>query len=436
MQYVFVLNHDKQPIAPCSPERARKLLDAGRAAVYRMYPFAIIMKEQMTVGTLPQYILKLDPGAGTTGLAIVRNDKEGPVVIWAAELKHKGFAVSESLQSRAAIRRNRRSRNTRYRRPKFSAGVAVESSRPEGWLAPSIRSRLDNIQNWFVKLFKLCPLSGIACEVVRFDMQLMQNADISGVEYQQGELAGYEVREYLLEKWGRKCAYCGAENTRLEIEHIIPKSRGGSDRVGNLCIACHKCNQRKGNKTAEEFGFPQLKPKHRTMSDAAAVNIVRWQIYELLQATGLPVEFGTGGRTKFNRTRQGYPKAHWIDAACVGPSGAMVKIPKTLRPLLITAMGRGSRQQTGVNKYGFPNTKAKDKRKRFAGFATGDIVRVSVSAGKYTGEHIGRIKTAGQSPEVKTKAKSRLHIGKSHVVTVLQYNDGYSYGHGQPMEQQ
>ena len=31
----------------------------------------------------------------------------------------------------------------------------------------------------------------------------MENAEISGVEYQQGELQGYEVREYLLEKWGR-----------------------------------------------------------------------------------------------------------------------------------------------------------------------------------------------------------------------------------------
>ena len=56
--------------------------------------------------------------------------------------------------------------------------------------------------------------------------QLMANPEISGIEYQQGELQGYEVREYLLEKFGRKCAYCGAENVPLEVEHIIPKSRG------------------------------------------------------------------------------------------------------------------------------------------------------------------------------------------------------------------
>ena len=61
---------------------------------------------------------------------------------------------------------------------------------------------------------------------MRFDTQLLQNAAIAGVEYQHGELVGYEVREYLLEKWGRVCAYCGAEGVPLEVEHIVPRIRG------------------------------------------------------------------------------------------------------------------------------------------------------------------------------------------------------------------
>jgi 5-methylcytosine-specific restriction endonuclease McrA len=83
-------------------------------------------------------------------------------------------------------------------------------------------------------------------ELVKFDTQLMENPDISGIEYQQGELAGYEVREYLLEKWGRKCAYCSETDLPLQIEHIIPRSRGGSDRVSNLTLACEGCNRLKG----------------------------------------------------------------------------------------------------------------------------------------------------------------------------------------------
>jgi hypothetical protein len=76
------------------------------------------------------------------------------------------------------------------------------------------------------RMRRLCPVGALSQELVRFDTQLMQNAEISGVEYQQGELAGYEVREYLLEKWGRMCAYCEGEHVPLEIEHIIPKTRG------------------------------------------------------------------------------------------------------------------------------------------------------------------------------------------------------------------
>src|SRR5712691_9027905 len=71
-------------------------------------------------------------------------------------------------------------------------------------------------------------------------------------------LFGYQVREYLLTKWQRACAYCGAKEIALQVEHIVPKARGGSDRVDNLTLACEPCNQRKGNKTAAEFGFPQI----------------------------------------------------------------------------------------------------------------------------------------------------------------------------------
>ena len=48
------------------------------------------------------------------------------------------------------------------------------------------------------------------------------------------------------------------------------------------------------------------------------MNATRWALFRRLQATGLPVEVGTGGRTKWNRTTHQLPKTHWLDAACVG----------------------------------------------------------------------------------------------------------------------
>lgn len=185
--------------------------------------------------------LKVDPGSKTTGIALVQQAK----VVFAAELTHRGTAIKEAMASRRAIRRHRRQRKTRYRKPGFIAGKEATSTRQDDWLPPSIQSRVDNLQTWFMRFFKLAPIAGISIELVRFDTQLMQNAEIAGVEYQQGELAGYEVREYLLEKFGRKCAYCGKTDTALEIDHIIPKSRDGSNRVSNLTLACHTCNKKR-----------------------------------------------------------------------------------------------------------------------------------------------------------------------------------------------
>src|SRR5262249_16283712 len=154
-----------------------------------------------------------------------------------------------------------------------------------------------------------------------FDTQLLQNAEISGVEYQQGELAGYEIREYLLEKWGRKCAYCKAANVPFQIEHIVPEARHGSKRVRNLTIACKPGTDARRKRTAQEFGHAEIQAQAKAaLRDAAAVNATRWALFQRLKATGLPLETGTGGRTKWNRTQRDLPKTHWLDAACVGAS--------------------------------------------------------------------------------------------------------------------
>ncbi len=158
-------------------------------------------------------------------------------------------------------------------------------------------------------------------EDVKLDTQLMRNPQIADVQYQQGELHGYEVREYLLEKFSRTCSYCQVKEVPLEIDHIIPKSRGGGNSISNLTLACTPCNQTKGNQTANEFGHPDIQTRaNAPLRDAAAMNIIRSVLLKRLSSFGLPIETGSGGRTKFNRTQQGFEKTHWIDAACVGAS--------------------------------------------------------------------------------------------------------------------
>lgn len=420
MQRVLVIDSNKKPLMPCHPARARQLLKEGKAAVYRCYPFTIILHERNDGYTQP-ISFKFDPGSRKTGIAIVADFQQGKRLIWAAVLEHRGEQIKNSLLVRHQLRRSRRSRHTRYRPAHINNRL-----RPKNWLPPSLQSRIDNLLTWLKRLANYAPVTDLSMELVKFNTQLLQNAEIKGLEYQQGELAGYEVREYLLEKWGRKCVYCAKENTSLEIEHIVPKARGGSDRVSNLTLACHACNQRKGVQTAAEFGYPEVqKQAKQSMQHESVVNVTRWALYSVLQTTGLVVEIGSGGRTKFNRIKQVYPKAHWIDAACVGESGADVYIDLNHVPLLIKATGHGSRQICRTNKYGFP-TRYRLRQKRHFGFQTGDIVQAVISSGKYAGKHVGRI-------ACRANGRFDVKTGMTTITThysncsIIHHSDGYIY---------
>lgn len=420
MQKVFVLDTEKRPLTPCRPKRARILLREGKAAVFRQFPFTIILKNSYPEATPRAIRIKLDPGSKTTGIALVV--EETGDVVFASELTHRGQQVHEALEQRRVLRRGRRNRNTRYRKPRF-----LNRTRPKGWLPPSLESRLANITTWVQRFTRLASVRAISQELVRFDTQQMQNAEIAGVEYQQGTLQGYEVREYLLEKWQRTCAYCNAKNVPLEVEHIIPKARNGSNRVSNLTLACRKCNELKGTQTAEEFGHKHIQEQAKmSLKDTAAVNATRIELYLRLQTFGLPVEVGSGGLTKHNRIRQGYTKAHWIDAACVGASGKFIQINAGLRPFKIIAQGWGSRQMCRMNKYGFPCTNSKGA-KNVKGFQTGDMIKAIIPCGKYRGKHTGKV-AIRSTGNFKITGKNVIVQNVHHkYCQIIQRADGYRY---------
>ena len=146
MQRVLVIDKTKKALMPCHPARARELLTSGKAAVYRRFPFTIILKEREG-GDVQPVALKIDPGSKTTGLALVADFKSGKQVVWGAELTHRGQSIRDALLSRSQQRRFRRQRHTRYRPSRF-----LNRAKPKGWLAPSLKSRLDNIWTWVVRL--------------------------------------------------------------------------------------------------------------------------------------------------------------------------------------------------------------------------------------------------------------------------------------------
>ncbi|GET44571.1 RNA-guided endonuclease IscB [Microseira wollei] len=425
MSKVFVIDTDSRPLDPVHPAQARQLLRNKKAAVYKRFPFTIILKESRPSSPVSPLRLKLDPGAKTTGIALI-DDGTGEVV-FAAQLKHRGFAIRDALTSRRQLRRSRRNRKTRYRKPRF-----LNRTRPQGWLAPSLQSRVENIRTWVERLRRVAPITAISQELVRLSLQLMRNPDIQGKEYQQGTLAGYETREYLLEKWNRQCAYCGVKDVQLQIEHIRPIAKGGVGAIANLTLSCCKCNTKKGTKDVKEFLKKDpsklekiLKQVLSPLADTAAVNTTRFALLEILKSTGLPIETGSGGLTKFNRNQQNLEKTHWLDAACVGKSTPVINI-KGVKPLLITANGHGTRQSCRTDKFGFPNRHCSRTKFHF-GFQTGDIVKAVVTSGKKVGEYVGRIATRATG-SFNVSTKNGLIQGISHkACTAIHKKDGYSY---------
>jgi len=420
---VFVLDRHKRPLMPCSHRRARLLLGSKRAVVHRLVPFTIRLKARtLEESQLQPVALKIDPGSQTTGMALARIEQtaEGEVhhALSLAELTHRGTAVHQALVRRAGYRRRRRSANLRYRPARFA-----NRKRQRGWLPPSLLSRIGNVLTWARRYRRWAPMSRIEVERVKFDLAQLQNPELTGVEYQRGELFGWEVRCYLLEKFQHRCVYCGRAHTAFELDHIRPRARGGSHRVSNLALSCHDCNAAKGDRTASEFGHPEVQAQARQpLRDAAAVNATRFALVEALRCLDLPIGTWSGGRTRWNRSRFGVEKTHALDALCVGEL-AGVRMPP-MRTLAIRAQGRGSYQRTNVDDSGFPRGYL-TRTKRIRGFSTGDLVQARVPDHLKTGgRHVGR---------VAVRASGSFRVGKvdginASYCSLVQRADGYGYG--------
>ena len=420
---VLVIDKHKKPCNTISEAYARRLLFKKQAVIHKRFPFTIRLKNDNAVSKDRAYIVKLDPGSKTTGIAIA-DDKDSVVML--SELEHKGHLIKKDLDKRRSLRQSRRYRKTRYRESRF-----LNRAKPKGWLAPSVKSRADNIVNFIKKYKKLLNISKVMIENVSFDVaQMASNTKLWGSNYQQGPLYKQKLRSFIFSRSNGKCVYCGAKAT--EIDHVIPRSNGGTNSTYNLVASCKTCNQMKSNLTLKDFGkkmnknYSHLEPK-KLPKDAAIVQSAR--NYMVKEITKLVANTTTHDAwlTKYNRDQLGLPKEHYYDALSVGetPSKFIFLTDKILQ---ISAKGRGSRQMCRMDKYGFPRTKPKGS-KLVEGFQTGDIVKALVPSGLNAGKHLGRviIKSSGFF-EIKSKNSSVQGINHKYC-RLIQKGDGYLYNY-------
>ena len=401
---------------------ARILIKKKLAVIHKVYPFTIRLRDNSAVLNDRSYTVKIDPGSKHTGVAIIDNKDS---VVMLAEIEHRGHIIKRSLGDRRTIRRSRRQRKTRYRESRFQ-----NRTRPEGWLAPSVKSRANNVINFVKKYKKFLNINKVMIENISFNVtQMTSDTKLYGVAYQQGPLYQQKLKSFIFSRSNGKCVYCGAP--AQEVDHIIPRSSGGTNSTYNLAASCRACNKKKSNLSLKEFGklvgkdFSKLKPK-KLPKDAAIVQSARnYMIKEIAKIVSNTTAHDAW-LTKYNREELGLPKEHYYDALSVGNIENYRFL--TDEVLVISAKGRGSRQMCSMNKYGFPRTSAKGS-KSVEGFQTGDIVKAVVTKGLRQGEYFGRVavKSSGYF-KIETKNGVVRDIGYKYC-HLIQRGDGYSYNY-------
>ena len=304
---VYVLNKHGRPLMPCSPCKAKKLLKQGKAKVKRIEPFTIQLLYGSS-GYTQDITLGIDAGSKHIGVSATTKKKE----LYAADVEIRNDIV-DKLSTRRQYRRERRDRKTRYRKPKFQNRV---KSKHKGWLAPSIESKINSHFRVVRDVHKLLPVNRIIVETASFDIQKIQNPDISGVGYQQGDQLGFKnVREYVLWRDGHTCQCCKgkSKDNVLEVHHIESRKTGGNspNNLITLCRTCHS-GYHKG-----DVKLPSNIKRGMSFRDAIFMGIMRWTFYNRLKEMYRNVYMAYGYITKHNRIKNHLPKEHYIDAYCI-----------------------------------------------------------------------------------------------------------------------
>jgi len=317
---VYVLHQDGTPLMPTRPAKARHLLKAGKAVVVRRDPFII----RLTVPSakhLHPVTVGVDLGAKTVGVAGVGDGK----VLYQGEVILRDD-IRKRMDRRRRYRRARRSRKCRYRAPRFDNRA---TGRRKGRLPPSIGSKVDTTVKVVRGVSSFLPVSLIRVEVANFDTQAMRagKEGLPGWAYQRGPRYGWEnVKMYVRARDRYTCQYCGVVGpSDLEVDHIVPRGRGGSDRPDNLVAACRVCNAAKGNRTASEFGYPGVQERAtQPLRVAAHTQAGKMTTLSVLSEIA-PVERTYGYTTKLDREAMGLPKTHYYDAVAIASGGTRVR---------------------------------------------------------------------------------------------------------------
>ena len=303
---VYVLNKNGVPLMPTKRHgKVRRMLKNGQAKVIKKCPFTIQLLYDTTNYTQPVH-LGVDAGSKHIGVSTTTEKEE----LYSADVELRND-ITELISTRRENRRSRRNRKTRYRKARFH-----NRKKENGWLAPSIRHKIQCHLQIVENVYKILPITKIVVETASFDIQKIKNPQIQGEEYQQGEqLNFWNVREYVLFRDHHTCQCCkGKSKDKILNVHHMESRKTGGDAPNNLITLCETCHSGYHKRTIK---LP--KTIHRGMSwkDATFMGIMRWAFYNELKKIYPNVFMTYGYITKNIRIRYNLPKTHYVDARCI-----------------------------------------------------------------------------------------------------------------------
>ncbi|MBC8231815.1 HNH endonuclease [bacterium] len=306
---VYVKNKNGNPLMPCKPAKARKLLRDKKAKVVNLNPF-IIKLQWDCEENVQEVAVGIDKGSSVTGFSCVGNGK----ILMSGEIHHR-TDIKGKMDARRANRRNRRNRKW-YRPARFNNRA---SSRRSGRLPPSIKANVEEVIRVVGQL--PLPISHIIVEDVAVDLRRLSNLDVKGSEYQESNRLDENLRLACLTRDDFACQKCNKKETLLEAHHIVWKTKGGKDSIYNLitlCFSCHDKVHKKGESGKVRIKGGKVVKGMDGFSDKIAQRTMQGKtlMYQELEKIAL-LSTVYGYQTSAYRKSLSLPKTHDIDALCV-----------------------------------------------------------------------------------------------------------------------
>lgn len=329
LDFVFVVDNDNKPCKPILEGNAGKLLRMKQAVIINHDPFVIKRTDNYKSSMENRDIITLKVDTGFENIGFSASDNKHEYISGQVSLLS---GISDRLVTRKGYRTQRRAR-LRYRKNKnvdykLVNNPTYKNGNEDGWLAPTLTHKIESHIRVIDKIASWIPIDKVIIETANFDIQkikaLLNGDKIEGKEYQYGEMYGFEnAKQYVRERDNYTCQICKAKSSDknhviIEVHHIIPRSKGGSDKPDNMISLCHCCHKKvhENNNNNKLFEELQKKTIINTYKDATFMNAMRWELYNKLKMK-YDVSISYGFITRINRKKAGLKKFHYTDAVCI-----------------------------------------------------------------------------------------------------------------------